>query len=234
MGTRLKDLLAEAQRRRVFRTAGVYLVAVWGLSQGAVDLAPLFGAPEWFLRWVVIGAVALLPGVVALAWMFDIGRRGIVRDPRDVEAARRLEHDIADMPTLVAGNEGAGAMVVRWDGASGEDAVTFIEEFFIGRGNDCRVRFYDPLVSRRHARVYREGDAWQIEDLGSRNGTLVDEKRVDHSRLGEKCEVRVNEAGPVLRLESVPAGPETRSALSTISPGRRVGHVRLDPEPPRR
>ncbi len=230
MGSRLKNILMEAQRRRVFRTAGVYLVAVWGLSQGAVDLAPLFGAPVWLLRWVVVGAVALLPAVVVLAWMFDIGRRGIVRDARDLEAARRSEVDIADMPTMVGAGEEAGAMIVRWNVGEGEEAVVFLDEFFIGRGNDCRIRFYDPLVSRRHARVFREGDLWQIEDLGSRNGTLLDEKRIERAVLGEKNEVRVNEAGPVLHLDSVPAGVETRAALATMSPGRAVGHVRGGPD----
>lgn len=229
----LKHLVTEAQRRRVFRTTGVYLVAVWGLSQGAVELAPLFGVPIWLLRWIVIGAVALLPGVVVLAWMFDIGRSGIVRDARDLEAARRAEPDIADMPTMVGGEEGGGAMVIRWkDGGGNEEAMVFLDDFYIGRGADCRVRFYDPLVSRRHARVYRDGDLWRIEDLGSRNGTLLGEKKIEEAVLGEKNEIRVNEAGPVLHLDPIPAGAETRAALSTIAPGRTVAHVRATPGSP--
>ncbi len=31
----------------------------------------------------------------------------------------------------------------------------------------------DPSVSRRHARVAREGEAWLVEDLASSNGTLL-------------------------------------------------------------
>jgi hypothetical protein len=31
----------------------------------------------------------------------------------------------------------------------------------------------DPRVSRTHARLFRDGDQWMVEDLGSRNGTLL-------------------------------------------------------------
>lgn len=148
IGERAGSFLAEANRRRVIRTVGVYLVAVWGLSQGAV--------------------------------------------------------------------------IVRWDDTDGEKAVIFAEEFCVGRGNDCRIRFYDPLVSRNHARVYHEGGTWGIGDLDSRNGALIDDKQADRSILPEQREVWVNEVGPVLRFELVRPGPETRSAMSAFSPGRMV------------
>jgi serine/threonine-protein kinase len=34
---------------------------------------------------------------------------------------------------------------------------------------------YDPQtkISRRHARIWRDGDAFMIEDLGSSNGTIL-------------------------------------------------------------
>jgi len=228
---RLTGWLQEARRRRVFRTAGVYLVAVWGVSQGAVELAPLFGAPDWALRAGLIGAVALLPVVVVLAWMFDIGRRGIVRDPEDVRRQQEADEALAAMPTVLGGEEGgAGAVVVRWGDGQGDRYAVFTEAFSLGRGPDCRVRFYDPLVSRQHARVFPdEQGVWRIEDLQSRNGTLVDGLRIEHATLDRACEVRLNEAGPALRLECVPPGADTRRALATAGPGTTVAHVRLAP-----
>ncbi len=198
MANGLTDFLAEAKRRRVFRTAGVYLVAVWGLSQGAVELAPLFDAPNWLVRSLAISLLALLPVLVLLAWMFDIGRSGIARDPHDVAARRDIDLDIANMSTMIGGDLGPGAVIVRWNRSGGENAGSFLEEFFLGRADPCRVRFYDSLVSRKHARIFFEDDAWWIEDLGSRNGTLVDEKQVARSILPKRCEIRVNEAGPAL------------------------------------
>ena len=47
------------------------------------------------------------------------------------------------------------------------------EENVIGRDADCAVTLPDPLVSRRHALVRITAGHATIEDLGSRNGTLV-------------------------------------------------------------
>ncbi len=226
MAKGLSEILAEAKRRRVFRTAGVYLVAVWGISQGAVELGPLFGAPDWALRWGLIGAVAFLPIVVVLAWMFDVGRAGIVRDPQDVLAEQAAEAELADMPTILGGAEAVGAVIVRWVDANGENASLFLDDFFVGRGNDCRVRVYDPLVSRKHVRIYQEDGGWMIQDLGSRNGTIVDSERVELVALDARHEVRVNEAGPTLQFEHVPAGAATMDAISSFPIGPPVAHVR--------
>ncbi|MBK7950455.1 MAG: FHA domain-containing protein [Deltaproteobacteria bacterium] len=141
------------------------------------------------------------------------------------------------MPTAMGSDESAGAIVVRWSDASGGGAAIFREEFFIGRGAECRVRFYDPLVSRKHARVYPDDGIWMIEDLGSRNGTQLDAHRIEKPMaLAEAAMLRINEAGPTLRLEQVAAGPAYRAALIQIGDGSAVAHVRgpaLAPERPR-
>jgi hypothetical protein len=38
----------------VWRAAAVYIGAVWALSQGIAQLAPVFQAPDWITRWFVI------------------------------------------------------------------------------------------------------------------------------------------------------------------------------------
>ena len=48
----------------------------------------------------------------------------------------------------------------------------------IGRGSDAAIRLDDDYVSTRHARVGRSGDQWFVEDLGSTNGTYVDNRRI--------------------------------------------------------
>ena len=48
----------------------------------------------------------------------------------------------------------------------------------IGRSSDAGIVVSDRSMSRRHAKFIREGDGWLIEDLGSRNGTLLDGNRV--------------------------------------------------------
>jgi len=75
----LKRQYAELRRRRVFRTAGAYLVFAWLLLQVAsVTFQPL-GLPMWSQRALIIAvAVGFIP-VCVLAWIFDITMRGLVR-----------------------------------------------------------------------------------------------------------------------------------------------------------
>jgi adenylate cyclase len=65
----------------------------------------------------------------------------------------------------------------------------------VGRGLSASVRVDDPSISREHVRIIRQGEAWQIMDLGSSNGSLVNDMPVrgacrlsngDRIRLGAK------------------------------------------------
>lgn len=51
-------------------------------------------------------------------------------------------------------------------------------EMIIGRSADAAVFIDDRKVSRRHARVWKEGEQYFLEDLGSSNGTFVNAKRL--------------------------------------------------------
>lgn len=48
----------------------------------------------------------------------------------------------------------------------------------IGRAPDARIMLMDRTVSRHHARLLLDDDQLQIEDLGSKNGTWVDGRRI--------------------------------------------------------
>ncbi len=49
----------------------------------------------------------------------------------------------------------------------------------IGRSRDCDVVVSDASVSRHHAQVQANGDGWVVSDLGSTNGTRVNERPVN-------------------------------------------------------
>jgi predicted component of type VI protein secretion system len=51
-------------------------------------------------------------------------------------------------------------------------------QFAVGRNATCQLSLDDPLVSRRHALLIVTDDGVTIEDLGSRNGVLVNGKRI--------------------------------------------------------
>jgi hypothetical protein len=46
-------------------------------------------------------------------------------------------------------------------------------ETIIGRSDECQITIFDPLISRKHARISVQGDECVLEDLGSRNGCRV-------------------------------------------------------------
>ena len=46
-------------------------------------------------------------------------------------------------------------------------------EYVIGRRSDCQIFVPDMRVSRQHARLWKDGEAWTLEDLGSNNGTYI-------------------------------------------------------------
>ena len=48
----------------------------------------------------------------------------------------------------------------------------------VGRDAAARIRLDDPVVSRRHARIVVSSSSALIEDLGSKNGTFVDDAQV--------------------------------------------------------
>lgn len=66
-------------------------------------------------------------------------------------------------------------------------------ESTIGRATDCTVVIQEPSVSRKHARILINGDLAEVEDLGSSNGTFVNDQKLtgpfaikhrDHVRFG--------------------------------------------------
>ncbi len=51
-------------------------------------------------------------------------------------------------------------------------------EFAVGRNASCQLSLDDPLVSRRHALLHVGVGSVELEDLGSRNGVLVNGMRI--------------------------------------------------------
>lgn len=83
------SILAELQRRNVFRVAAFYLAAAWLFLQVVATIAPIIdlsaNLQKIFLALLVIG----FPIAMGLAWAFDLTPRGIERDTRATPDSRR-------------------------------------------------------------------------------------------------------------------------------------------------
>jgi hypothetical protein len=67
-------------------------------------------------------------------------------------------------------------------------------ETTIGRASDCAVVIDDARVSKVHARIFERDDRWVVEDLGSTNGTLVNDHVLDHpENVGPGDRIQVGE-----------------------------------------
>jgi TolB-like protein/Tfp pilus assembly protein PilF len=73
-------LIAELRRRNVIRMAGLYLVGAWLVVQVAGTLLPIFSAPAWVARGVVLLlAIGFVPALV-FSWVFELTPDGLRRD----------------------------------------------------------------------------------------------------------------------------------------------------------
>jgi hypothetical protein len=218
--SRFQALLAELKRRNVFKVASVYAITAWGASMGAAELLPAFGAPEWSVRIFVLFAVLGLPMAIVLAWAYEITPQGIVRDAApDAGTDAALQHTARDNTTMLFGSQ--GTVRVTWTDGAGAHEKVFHRDFRIGRDESCEIHLDDPLISRRHAEVSHHDGLWWIEDLGSRNGTMLDQKRVTRAPLPARCEVSLYETAPTLTLNVKAAAGAQTITSSRLFPPRR-------------
>jgi FHA domain len=112
---------------------------------------------------------------VAFSTLRDLRRgRGGVRAPEYEPAA-----DATGMYDAVSGPLDASGFEPRLlvEAAAGHEsgiAYDLSEEVTLGRG-DVEIRLEDPFASSQHARISREGHVVVIEDLGSTNGTYLND-----------------------------------------------------------
>jgi FHA domain len=124
--------------------------------------------------------------VVRSAWK-DLRRSGDGRSlaPSPVVGAPAADPDATGLHradeaiALGAGTGGEPRLVV--DHAAGHpDGIAYALErgATLGRG-DVEIRLEDPFASTRHARIDRQGSVLVVEDLGSTNGTYLNDEPLE-------------------------------------------------------
>jgi hypothetical protein len=79
-------------------------------------------------------------------------------------------------------------------------------ETLIGRSASCQVTIEDPLVSRQHGRLHIQGTLATFEDLGSRNGSMVNGRAVSGTvQVRDGDRIRIGTQDFVLCTAGLPA-----------------------------
>lgn len=109
---------------------------------------------------VLLGSIYLLLAVVI--WM----------------EARELAHATSPRvsPVGPSKTKRTPARLVLMGGVGPSEAELAGSELLMGRDATCHVRIPDGSVSSQHARIYQSDGEWYVEDLGSTNGTSVNER----------------------------------------------------------
>jgi TolB-like protein/tetratricopeptide (TPR) repeat protein len=77
---KIDNFFTELKRRNVIRMAGLYLVGAWLVVQVAGTVLPMFGAPEWLPRTIVVLlAIGFVPAVI-FSWVFELTPQGLKRE----------------------------------------------------------------------------------------------------------------------------------------------------------
>jgi len=104
--------------------------------------------------------------------------------------------------------------VVTTDGSPFDHALEG-ESFVVGRSSKADLTIPDRSMSRMHARFYQDQGKWFVEDLGSRNGTLLGGRQVDHpSRMDHGAVIQVGSTSITLREATRPASTAIKTPIS--------------------
>jgi DNA-binding winged helix-turn-helix (wHTH) protein len=153
------------------------------------------------------GEVLSRETLIDTVWQRHVVGEAVLRNA--IAALRRALGDRADDPTyietiskrgyrLIAPVTGlavvasrpattASCFTVSWED---HDVALAEGDNLIGRGPDAQIRIDNPEVSRRHARLTVAGETVTLEDLGSKNGTHRNGRRLDRPvRLSDGDEI---------------------------------------------
>jgi pSer/pThr/pTyr-binding forkhead associated (FHA) protein len=107
----------------------------------------------------------------------------------DVSGRRRGETTQKRVPAAAAAKPSRGGksptrVVVHDPGASGKPTtVRLTDQIEIGRSDRCAIRLQDHYVSQVHARLYERDGDWYVEDMGSTNGTFLNDGTLTGSAI---------------------------------------------------
>ncbi len=193
----------------MFARMNGFLEAVDGVSDRKAPLRPSPPAEAAAVSAPVLSPMApkpreepAVPPAPPPGW----GPQNVENDPVRREVAERVLETAAELERMIKSKSGARSPVAEEIslgscGKPGETAPSEAERglyliteaggmdriekdrFLIGRGKHCDLVINSGKVSREHAVIFREGEEYFIEDLGSSNGTWFNKQRIKRRKV---------------------------------------------------
>jgi pSer/pThr/pTyr-binding forkhead associated (FHA) protein len=133
------------------------------------------------LKYVLLALLYFFVFRAIRSVVVDVGGRRSRPEAEPARAARTARATRPPTSVIVHRPEGAGTSTVRLEGPTD-----------VGRAPSSTINVDDTYVSQQHARFFSRDGVWFVEDLGSTNGTYLNDRR-----LSQPAEVH---AGDVVRL----------------------------------
>ncbi|HUP76755.1 MAG TPA: FHA domain-containing protein [Acidimicrobiales bacterium] len=116
-----------------------------------------------------------------------------LKEPKPAVAANPAPAVPAPAPVAPAKEPARSHLVVVAPEEQRGRSYELLDELTVGRAAGCHIALDDRFVSQLHARMFRSDDQCFLEDLGSTNGTFINDDKVtspallrkgDHVRIG--------------------------------------------------
>ncbi len=123
--------------------------------------------------------IALLKyGFLAMLFLFVFfSMRTVVASTRLPDEAVRGIAEPRSRTKRAKGSNAPAVVIVRTDGKR-SGSFRLVSPMKIGRAETCEINPKDDYLSQFHARLFPRDGAWFVEDLGSTNGTFLNEMKL--------------------------------------------------------
>lgn len=101
------------------------------------------------------------------------------------------EADRAALTAILDGPADRAMVVIHRGPAKGARFLVDQAQSSIGRATDSQIFLDDVTVSRKHAAIEVEGGVFTLQDLGSLNGTYLNNQSISKSALNTGDEIQV-------------------------------------------
>jgi diguanylate cyclase (GGDEF)-like protein len=114
-----------------------------------------------------------------------------MEDERTTNPNKTVVTVITKSPQQRAEDGREGCLVIIYGDDLGRRVPLGAEPTIVGRSSKCDVQLDQESVSRNHARISRHRNNYVIRDLGSTNGTYVNDELVDEVALRDGDQIKI-------------------------------------------